>query len=135
MTKTPGTESQKEKAHKEIHRVFSRATHTQTNMKVQRDHVRRIIRSNAGAREIGAHRADKIWGWVAEKCENKEVQLKNLDASVQQWMSDGEMEIAKRRAEVAWEESHPPYRIKEQRSQSLRLLSQHAVQSHSSAGH
>ena len=88
-----------------IEQVLRKITHcTQGQMKIQRWHISKAVKSNAHKKEIGARRADKIWGWVATRTDRKEHTLKSKEAWKQDWISAGERSILVARAEAAWGE-------------------------------
>ena len=86
-----GERSQGESA---IENLMRRITHKQSGrMGIQKQHVQRAIRTNAGKSQIGARRGDKIWAWVAAAVEAGSHGLKDTGQWNQEWMGSEERKV------------------------------------------
>ena len=68
--------------------------------------LRKAIKSRAQQGTIGAHRADKIWGWAARNCWSKgEHHLQAPKGQCQQWLREEERPTLRARETWAWEQT------------------------------
>ena len=119
----PRTPSSKEMAleacNKAIEEVLRQATGTPTKpMRIQRRHVHSAIKSRKNERQIGEHRADKIWGWVATMTRSKH-RLKNKVEWTQDWIGEEERAILEIRSEAAWRGVDPTTQPKVQKAEMI----------------